>query len=190
MDVTKILEKDHRTVEQLFAKIEKAEGSERRQLIDELATSLEAHMTLEEEVVYPAMRPVTGDETVQEGEKEHELAKKGLADVVDLAPGDPGFGAALDSVKAGISHHVDEEESEVFPKLRKQGTRVLEEMATPFMTRRLELGLPMEAEALAAASTKDELATEAQNVGVEGAASMTKDELAKALEQQMSGAAS
>jgi iron-sulfur cluster repair protein YtfE (RIC family) len=190
MDVTKILEHDHRTVEDLFGKIEKADGSERGELIDELATALEGHMTLEEEVFYPAMRPVTGDEPVEEGVKEHELARKGLADVVQLGPDEPGFGAALDSVKAGISHHVEEEESEVFPKLRKQGAAVLDQIATPFMQRRLELGLPMEAEAIAAASSKDELLAEAKNAGVEGAASLTKEELAQALARQMSGATS
>jgi hypothetical protein len=33
--------------------------------------------------------------------------------------GKPGFGAAVDMVEAGIKHHVEEEETEVFPKLRK-----------------------------------------------------------------------
>jgi hemerythrin superfamily protein len=186
MDVTKILEQDHRKVEDLFDKIEKADGDDRKPLIDELVTSLRGHMQLEESVVYPAMEPVTGDETVQEGNKEHELARKGLQDVIDLAPDDPGFGAALDAVKAGISHHVDEEEDEVFPKLRKEGSEILEQMATPFMTKRLELGLPMTPDALAAASTKDELVEEAQKAGVDGASSMNKDELAAALADVMS----
>jgi iron-sulfur cluster repair protein YtfE (RIC family) len=185
MDVTKILEQDHRQVEQLFDRIEKAEGAERSPLIDELATALRGHMALEEEVVYPAIEPVTGKETVQEANTEHELARKGLEDMIRLAPDEPGFGAALEAVKAGISHHVDEEEDDVFPKVRKQDASVLEQIATPFMTKRLELGLPMEAEALAAASTKDELVDEAQQAGVEGAASMTKDELARALAKVM-----
>ena len=49
------------------------------------------------------------------------------------------------------------------------------------MQKRVELGLPMEADALVAASTKDELVAEAKNAGVEGASSMTKEELAEAL---------
>jgi hemerythrin superfamily protein len=185
VDVTRILENDHRTVEALFEKIEKTEGDDRLPFIDELANALRGHMKLEEEVLYPAMRQVTGAETVEEGFKEHELARKGVQDVLRLAPDDPGFGAALDSVRAGISHHVDEEEREVFPELRSQGGKVLDDIATPFMQRRLELGLPMEADALAAASTKDELLKEAADI--EGASSMTKDELASALAQQMSG---
>src|SRR5918998_2797433 len=112
MDPTKLLEADHRIVEALFDQIEKAEGEERTPLIEELATSLRAHMELEEQVVYPAMEPVTGPETVQEGVTEHELARKALADMIALAPDEPGFGAALDVVKAGIEHHVEDEEGE------------------------------------------------------------------------------
>jgi hemerythrin superfamily protein len=185
MDVTKILEADHRMVEALFSKIEKAKGDERTPLIEELATSLRGHMELEERVVYPAMKPVTGEEPVQEGIKEHELARSSLEEMVALAPDEPGFGAALEAVKAGIEHHVEEEEGEVFPQLRSQGEQVLAEMATPFMSTRLELGLPMEADALAAAASKEELVSEAEAAGIEGAASMKKDELASALASNM-----
>jgi len=181
MDVTKILEADHRTVEDLFDQIEKAEGDDRMPLIDELATALRGHMTLEETVVYPAMEPVTGHEDVEEGNAEHELARKGLEDVVRLAPDEPGFGAALDAVKAGVKHHVDEEENDIFSKLRTDGKSVLDDMATPFMKKRTELGLPVTPDALAAASNKDELLSEARNAGVDGASSMTKEELARTL---------
>ena len=185
MDVTKVLESDHRQVEELFDRIEKAEGAERQPFIDELVTSLTAHMQLEEQVVYPKMEPITGHESVEEGTTEHELGRKGLEDVVRLAPDEPGFGAALESVKAGISHHVEEEEGEIFPKLRKNGAKVLEAMATPFMKKRLELGLPMGADALAAASSKDELLAEAKSAGIDGASAMTKAQLADALAEAM-----
>jgi hypothetical protein len=187
VDITKILEADHRQAEDLLAQIERAEGAERTPLIEELATALTGHMQLEEQVVYPAFESVVGEEDIQEGNTEHELARKALADVQRLGPDDPGFGAALDALKAGIEHHVKDEETEMFPTVRKEGERALADVATPFMTKRLELGLPMEAPALAAASTKDELVTEAENVGVEGASSMTKDELAEALAGAMSG---
>jgi iron-sulfur cluster repair protein YtfE (RIC family) len=186
MDVTRILEADHRQVEELFSKIEKAEGTERASLVEELATSLKAHMELEETVLYPVMKPVTGAEAVQEGNTEHELARKALADMVKLTPDEPGFGAAMEACKAGIEHHVEEEEDEVFPKLRNDGQQVLDEVATPFMQKRLELGLPMEAPALSAACSKEELVEEADKAGVEGASSMNKDELAEALVGAMS----
>ena len=185
MDVTRILEADHRQVEDLFEKISKADGDERLPLIEELATSLEAHMELEEQVVYPTMGPVTGDERVQEGETEHELARKTLAEMQTLAPDEPGFEGALESVKAGIEHHVEDEEGSVFPKLRADGPDALEAMSTPFMHKRVELGLPIDAVALAAASTKEELLEQAANAGFDGTSSMNKDELAEALAARM-----
>ena len=184
MDPTKLLEADHRTVEDLFARIEKAEGDDRAPFIDELATALRAHMELEETTVYPKMTPATGDEAVEEGNTEHELARKALQDMLDLAPDEPGFGAALEAVKAGITHHVEEEEGEVFPQLRKD-SELLQAIATPFMQKRLEVGLPMDADALAAASTKDELAAEAASAGIDVDGSMTKADIAGALAEHM-----
>lgn len=185
MDPTKLLEADHRQVETLFDEIQQAKGEDRTPLIEELATSLEAHMQLEEQVLYPAMEPVTGQEPVQEANTEHELARRALADVLSLAPDEPGFGAAFDALKAGIEHHVDDEETEVFPQLRTDGAQVLADVATPFMQKRVELGLPMDATALEAASTKAELLEEAKAADVRGAASMTKSELAQALAEKM-----
>ena len=105
--------------------------------------------------------------------------------MVALAPDEPGFGAAMEAVKAGIEHHVEEEEGEVFPKLRKEAPELLREVATPFMQKRVELGMPFDASSLADASTKDELLDEARNAGIEGFASMNKDELAEALTSAM-----
>ena len=187
MDPTKLLETDHRQVEALFDAIDKAEGDDRIPLIDELIKSLTAHMRLEEQVLYPAMTPATGQEAVEEADKEHELARKSLQEMVDLAPDGPGFGAAMEAAKAGISHHVEEEEGEIFPKLRSDAT-VLARIATPFMQTRLELGLPIDAAALVAAATKEELLKEARGAGIEGAASMSKGELADALAATMAHA--
>jgi hemerythrin superfamily protein len=184
VDVTRMLEADHRQVEALFAKIEKTQGQARQPLIDELTTALRGHMELEESVVYPRMQSATGQEAVVEANTEHELARKSLAEVLRLAPDEPGFGAALDATKAGIVHHVQEEEKSTFPALRKDGS-VLEQIAAPFMQKRVELGLPMDAAALEAASSKEELASEARKAGIDGASSMTKSELAKALAANM-----
>ena len=185
MDPTKLLEADHRQVEELFSKIESAEGEARTPFIQELGDSLKKHMELEEELVYPRMEPVTGAEAVQEGNKEHELARKALADVLALAPDEPGFGAALEALKAGIEHHVEEEEGEVFPQLRKEAPELLAELATPMVQKRVELGMPFDASSLADASTKEELLDEARNAGIEGITSMTKEELAEALVTSM-----
>lgn len=186
MDVTRILEADHRTVEDLFEQIADAEGGARTALIEQLTTALRGHMELEETTVYPPIQPIVGQEAVQEGETEHRLARTALEQMLELAPEEPGFEAALEALKAGVQHHVEEEEGQVFPKVRKEGQNVLSEIATPFMTTRMQLGLPMEAAALSSAFSKDELVEEASKAGVDATSSMTKDEIAKALAGVMS----
>jgi hemerythrin superfamily protein len=187
MDVTKMLEADHRMAEDLIAKIKKAEGEARQPLVDELATALQAHMELEEKTLYSTMEPVTGEEEVTEANNEHELARKALQDVIAMAPDEPGFGAALDALEGGLQHHIKDEEDEVFPELRKDSS-YLEKVATPFMQTRAQLGMDMPADALAASFSKDELVEEATQAGIDGAEGMNKDELAKALSDAMKAA--
>jgi hypothetical protein len=73
----------------------------------------------------------------------------------------------------------------MFPEVRTKATAELEQVATPFMAKRMELGLPMEAPALAKAFSKDELAAEADKAGLEVKSDMTKDQLAEALASAM-----
>lgn len=184
MDVTRILEADHRKVEKLFANINQHKGDARLEYVERLRDSLQAHMELEELVVYPCVKEVLDEEALKEANTEHELARKALADVMRLAPDEPGFGAALDALQAGIEHHVNDEETEVFPELRRSKA-ALDAMATPFMHKRMELGLEMTAPALADACSKQELVEEAQSAGVADAAHMKKNELAEALVAKM-----
>src|SRR5688572_12667752 len=56
MDALKLLEQQHREVEELFESLEEAEGKEERQdLFAELADNLAAHATIEEKIFYPAV---------------------------------------------------------------------------------------------------------------------------------------
>lgn len=185
MDVTKLLEADHRQAEALFEQISTTEGEARRAIIEQLATALEAHMKLEESTLYPAMVPVTGEEEMQEGNTEHQLARKTLAEMVALGPDQPGFEAALAATKAGIEHHVGEEETTVFPKLREDGT-VLEQLTPRFLQTRRDVGLPTDGMTIALSSNKDELFAEAQELGIDGASSMNKNELAEAVAASLS----
>jgi len=186
MDPTKLLEADHRQVESLFDQIQKAQGPERQPLLTELERSLRAHFELEEHALYPAMEPVTGHDEVEEANTEHQLAKTSLQQVLSLAPDKPGFAAALEACKAGIMHHVEDEEGKVFPQLRKDGS-ILERIAGPFMEQRQRLGLPVDGHALAMVATKDELFEEARSAGISGASSMRKEELADAVASSMAG---
>jgi hypothetical protein len=84
-------------------------------------------------------------------------------------------------VKAGIEHHVKEEEEQIFPKLRTDGAEVVERLAEPVRAKRKQLGMKVDTVALGVGATKEQLVEEAQGLDIEGAASMNKDELVKAL---------
>ena len=185
MDVTRMLEADHREVEQLLGQIDRADGAERGPMVNQVATSLRAHMELEEAVVYPELRPIIGADEVEEADNEHTIIRANLEQFVALGHDEPGFGAALDALRAAVGHHVKDEEDEVFPTARREGSDVLATMATAFMTKRLDLGMPIEADALSDAATKDELADEARAAGLDVSGSMTKAELADVLAQHM-----
>jgi hemerythrin superfamily protein len=184
MDPTLLLEADHRQVEDLLDDIAEADGSQQAELVGLLATALRAHMDVEEQVVYPAMAPVTGQETVEEGVNEHNLVRKALEDVVELAGGGPGFKAALEVIKTGIEHHVSDEEGEVFPQLRQEGQEQLAAMEARFLAKRTELGLPSDPGTLAEHTAKRDLMEQAKAAGVRGRASMTKEQLAAAITNQ------
>jgi hemerythrin superfamily protein len=152
------LEMEHRQVEELFSRLEKAESeSEQRPLVEELVASLTQHMDVEERDVYPEVAKLDG-EMQEEAENEHNLGREGMTKLQELI-GQPGFGAAVAMLQAGISHHVEEEEDEVFPKLRQA------------------LGFP------STDTSKRELYEQAKAAGIEGRSSMTKDELAAALQR-------
>jgi hemerythrin-like domain-containing protein len=76
-------------------------------------------MAIEERLVYPVVVEILGQKPATEADIEHGLARDGLAKMVDLVE-KPGFGASVDMVRAGIKHHVKEEETEIFPKLKKR----------------------------------------------------------------------
>jgi hypothetical protein len=87
----------------------------------------------------------------------------------------PGFGAAVEMLKAGISHHVEEEEQEAFPKLRSScDDSTVEGLGQTLFRRKAAAGtLSADLEA----ATKDALSEMAKDLGIEGRSSMSKPQL-------------
>lgn len=140
MDITRILEADHRKAEDLLQSLSRRAGDARMSDIAALSDALRDHMELEETVMYPVLKEVFGLEALQEANTEHELARRALADLVRLAPDEPGFGAALSAFEACLAHHVGEEETDVFPALRTNKD-AMSAMAEPFAQKRRALGI-------------------------------------------------
>src|SRR4051794_6481522 len=119
-DPVAILKRDHREVAEMLKTLEASKpGARRRTTVGKLVASLELHMEIEERDVYPLVRERVGEEEAEEANVEHRLAREGLSEVQRLVD-EPGFGAAVAMLSAGIRHHVKEEEQEVFPELKRE----------------------------------------------------------------------
>ena len=117
-DPIAILKRDHREAAALLKELADSKpGAARRKKTDELSKALASHMQIEEKLVYPLVAERVGEDEEQEAETEHSLARDGLAKMNELVD-EGGFGAAVAMVTAGIKHHVKEEETEIFPKLK------------------------------------------------------------------------
>jgi len=118
-DPVAILKADHRKAAEMLKTLEASNpGSRRRATVDKLVAALELHMQIEERDVYPLVAQRVGEEEAKEATIEHRLAREGLTEVQRLVD-EPGFGAAVAMLTAGIRHHVKEEEREVFPELKR-----------------------------------------------------------------------
>lgn len=128
MDAITLLRDDHKTVEQLFKRFEKAGDRayvEKRQIVDRIIEELSVHAAIEEQVFYPVARaavPETEDIALESLE-EHHIVKWLLSELVDLDPKHERFDAKVTVLMENVRHHVEEEETEFFPKVRDALTK-------------------------------------------------------------------
>jgi hemerythrin-like domain-containing protein len=119
-DPVAMLKQDHKDVAAMLKTLaDSRPGARRRSTVEKLTASLALHMEFEERSIYPLVAEEVDEESAEEATIEHELAREGLAEVNRLVD-EPGFGAAVAMLTAGIRHHVKEEEQEMFPALKQQ----------------------------------------------------------------------
>ena len=123
MDAITLLRDDHKTVERLFKRFEKAGEHafvEKREIVDRIIEELSVHAAIEEQVFYPVARAtVPGTEDIAlESLEEHHIVKWVLSELTDLEPSNERFDAKVTVLIENVRHHVKEEEQELFPKIR------------------------------------------------------------------------
>jgi hemerythrin superfamily protein len=123
--IVTMLEEDHSKVAKLFKRYEKmtdAGDKARFKLAEQICAMLKVHTTIEEELFYPRARDVLGDDEdlIDEAEVEHASAKQLISDIERMETGDPLFDAKVKVLGEYIEHHAEEEEDEMFPKLKKK----------------------------------------------------------------------
>jgi hypothetical protein len=124
-DAVDILAADHLAAGKVFRQFLKlakkgAAGEERKTLADKVCAMLTVHMTIEEQVFYPAARAagIEPDE-MDEAFVEHASAKELIAQILAGKPGDEYYDAKVKVLSDLIEHHVIEEHTEMFPRCRR-----------------------------------------------------------------------
>jgi hemerythrin superfamily protein len=125
MDAITLLKDDHKTVEALFKRFEKAGDrayAEKRQIVDRIIEELSIHAAVEEQLFYPVTRatvPETEDVALESLE-EHHIVKWVLSELEKMSPEDERFDAKVTVLIENVRHHVEEEEGEYFPMVRDE----------------------------------------------------------------------
>jgi len=92
----------------------------KKKLADQICQALWVHTEIEEQVFYPAVRQaIKDDDLMNEALVEHAGAKDLVAQISDMDPDDALYDAKMKVLSEQIDHHVQEEEQEMFPKVRK-----------------------------------------------------------------------
>ena len=127
MDAIALLKADHADVEKLFKRFESLGPRAKKTKQDIAKKTIEAlskHAAVEEQLLYPIVRErmPEEDDLVLEALEEHHVAKWVLSELDGLTPDDERFDAKYTVLAESVRHHIEEEEGELFPKLRKEFT--------------------------------------------------------------------
>ncbi|MEY2434728.1 MAG: hypothetical protein QOC92_4453 [Acidimicrobiaceae bacterium] len=128
MDAITLLKNDHKTVNELFKKFEKAGDSAhktKQKLVEKVIHELAIHAAIEEMAFYPFIKGVNEKLTddVLESLEEHHVVKWLLSELEGMDPKDERFDAKVTVLIENVRHHVKEEEQEMFPAVRKAVSR-------------------------------------------------------------------
>ena len=149
-DAIGLLTADHRKVQALFDEYERSSGSseEKFEIAKTVCGEVLIHMAIEEAIFYPAVRQyVRDDDLVNQAEVEHEGAKEIIRQLGDIKPDDPIFHAKMTVLAEQVSHHVQEEELSMFPKVLLSEADIValgKELLTAKNEMRTNLGLPVD----------------------------------------------
>ncbi len=82
---------------------------------------LTVHTYIENEVMYPQVRELLPDleDDILESYEEHHVADVLVMELSQLSPGDERFEAKTTVLIENVTHHMDEEEQDWFPKVRE-----------------------------------------------------------------------
>jgi hypothetical protein len=154
-DAIELLKADHRKVEELFEKYEKAR-SKKDDIARQICLELTVHTLIEEEIFYPACREAGVESAMlDEAYVEHDGAKQLIAELESGSPEDEFYDAKVTVLSEEIKHHVNEEEKRggIFTGAR-QADLDLDALGEQLQTRKDELVAQIEKKGIPAPITR------------------------------------
>jgi hemerythrin superfamily protein len=123
-DALQLLIADHREASDLFEQFENLSDRARaskQKIVQKVCKALLVHTQIEEEILYPRVREAVKEleDKLDEAIVEHAAAKDLIRQLHDMDPEDDLYDAKVKVLSEEIEHHVEEEEKEMFPKIRK-----------------------------------------------------------------------
>ena len=124
-----LLKEEHDLVKELFDQFEEqteTDPAKGKATAEEICMELTRHAQMEEELIYPALK--SEDEDIfYEAQEEHHVAKVLIAEIESMSP-NPVWRAKVTVLAESVRHHIEEEETEGFPELKKLGAPKLDEL--------------------------------------------------------------
>jgi hemerythrin-like domain-containing protein len=126
MNAIDILKADHERVKGILTQLNESTEravKKRTELVGKLEMEIMIHTRLEEEILYPAYKKAGGKEQEKmyyEAKEEHRTVDSlVLPDLKTTDPASVEFSGRAKVVKELLEHHIEEEETEMFPQARK-----------------------------------------------------------------------
>ena len=126
MNAIDILKADHERVKAILTQLNDSTEravKKRAELIAKLEMEITLHTKLEEEILYPAYKKAGGKEQEKmyyEAKEEHRTVDSlVLPDLKATDPASVEFSGRAKVVKELLEHHIEEEETEMFPQAKK-----------------------------------------------------------------------
>jgi hemerythrin-like domain-containing protein len=146
--ITAMIRMDHSHVLALLRRYKPGVSNSRKKaLVTNACLALEIHAELEEEIFYPALRDVMGDDPMlQKSEPEHDEMRGVIGELRGRlgagAVGDPGFDEMFLDLIRLVIHHVADEETRLLPAAERLLADRLVELGGQMSRRRAELMKP------------------------------------------------
>jgi hemerythrin superfamily protein len=132
-DAIVLLRNDHTEVRRLFKEFQKPSTTDVRKgaIVDKVIELLTVHTYIENEVMYPEVRRLLPDleDDILESYEEHHVADVLVIELSQMSPDDERFEAKTTVLIENVTHHMDEEEQDWFPKVREGlGRKALQDL--------------------------------------------------------------